>query len=117
MMKNYHNSSLSLLRSNQHKRILKIRRWYAITAVQAAAFSVFCIAEIETAMQCVICFTETETALQFLFYQMEFLINFLSIYKIEQKWRHYNPLRSLGPRKEEKCIDIAQNFVSGMKLS
>ncbi|CAL9025928.1 unnamed protein product [Prunus brigantina] len=27
MMKNYHNSSLSLSRSNQHKRILKIRRW------------------------------------------------------------------------------------------
>ncbi|CAL8169347.1 unnamed protein product [Prunus armeniaca] len=47
----------------------------------------------------------------------EFHFTLLTFHKIEQKWRHYNPLRSLGSRKEEKCIDIAQNFVSGMKLS
>ncbi|CAL8115411.1 unnamed protein product [Prunus armeniaca] len=47
----------------------------------------------------------------------EFQFTLLTFHKIERKWRHYNPLRSLGPRKEEKCIDIAQNFVSGMKLS
>ena len=47
----------------------------------------------------------------------EFHFTLLTFHKIERKWRHYNPLRSLGSRKEEKCIDIAQNFVSGMKLS
>ncbi|CAL2280419.1 unnamed protein product [Prunus armeniaca] len=42
----------------------------------------------------------------------EFHFTLLTFHKIERKWRHYNPLRSLGPRKEEKCIDIAQNFVN-----
>ncbi|CAL8167840.1 unnamed protein product [Prunus armeniaca] len=42
----------------------------------------------------------------------EFHFTLLTFHKIERKWRHYNPLRSLGSRKEEKCIDIAQNFVN-----
>lgn len=42
----------------------------------------------------------------------EFHFTLLTFHKIERKWRHYNPLRSLGPRKEEKCIDVAQNFVN-----
>ncbi|CAL8992350.1 unnamed protein product, partial [Prunus brigantina] len=41
----------------------------------------------------------------------EFHFTLLTFHKSERKWRHYNPLRSLGPRKEAKCIDIAQNFV------
>ncbi|KAI5324829.1 hypothetical protein L3X38_033902 [Prunus dulcis] len=47
----------------------------------------------------------------------EFHFTLLTFHKNERKWRHYNPLRSLGHRKEERCIDIARNFVSGMKLS
>ncbi|CAL8164483.1 unnamed protein product [Prunus armeniaca] len=42
----------------------------------------------------------------------EFHFTLLTFHKIERKWRDYNPLRSLGSRKEEKCIDIAQNFVN-----
>ncbi|KAI5315709.1 hypothetical protein L3X38_044885 [Prunus dulcis] len=47
----------------------------------------------------------------------EFHFTLLTFHKNERKWRHYNPLRSLGHRKEERCIDIARNFLSGMKLS
>ncbi|KAI5327451.1 hypothetical protein L3X38_026847 [Prunus dulcis] len=40
----------------------------------------------------------------------EFHFTLLTFHKNERKWRHYNPLRSLGHRKEERCIDIARNF-------
>ncbi|BBH09597.1 hypothetical protein Prudu_022138 [Prunus dulcis] len=42
----------------------------------------------------------------------EFHFTLLTFHKNERKWRHYNPLRSLGHRKEERCIDIARNFVN-----
>ncbi|XP_020409608.1 uncharacterized protein LOC109946417 [Prunus persica] len=42
----------------------------------------------------------------------EFHFTLLTFHKNERKWRHYNPLRSLGRRKEERCIDIARNFVN-----
>ncbi|BBN69703.1 hypothetical protein Prudu_1115S001200 [Prunus dulcis] len=44
--------------------------------------------------------------------QEEFHFTLLTFHKNERKWRHYNPLRSLGHRKEERCIDIARNFVN-----
>ncbi|XP_020426428.1 uncharacterized protein LOC109950761 [Prunus persica] len=44
--------------------------------------------------------------------QEEFHFTLLTFHKNERKWRHYNPLRSLGRRKEERCIDIARNFVN-----
>ncbi|KAI5323572.1 hypothetical protein L3X38_032644 [Prunus dulcis] len=36
----------------------------------------------------------------------------LAFHKLKQKWRHYNPLRSLGARKEERCVDIAHDIVN-----
>ncbi|KAI5335844.1 hypothetical protein L3X38_025978 [Prunus dulcis] len=42
----------------------------------------------------------------------EFHFTLLTFHKNERKWRHYNPLRSLGHRKEERCIDMARNFVN-----
>ncbi|KAI5328988.1 hypothetical protein L3X38_028385 [Prunus dulcis] len=42
----------------------------------------------------------------------KFHFTLLTFHKNERKWRHYNPLRSLGHRKEERCIDIARNFVN-----
>ncbi|KAL6283709.1 hypothetical protein ACE6H2_014638 [Prunus campanulata] len=42
----------------------------------------------------------------------EFHFTLLAFHKNERKWRHYNPLRSLGARKEERCVDIAHNMVN-----
>ncbi|KAL6288698.1 hypothetical protein ACE6H2_006208 [Prunus campanulata] len=42
----------------------------------------------------------------------EFHFTLLAFNKHERKWRHYNPLRSLGSRKEERCVDIAHNMVN-----
>ncbi|KAI5349687.1 hypothetical protein L3X38_002576 [Prunus dulcis] len=42
----------------------------------------------------------------------EFHYILLAFHKLEQKWRHYNPLRSLGSRKEERSIDIAHQIVN-----
>ncbi|CAL2226263.1 unnamed protein product [Prunus armeniaca] len=42
----------------------------------------------------------------------EFHFTILAFHKLEQKWRHYNPLKSLGTRKQERRIDIAHHIVN-----
>lgn len=50
-------------------------------------------------------------------FKTEYHYTILAFHKLEQKWRHYNPLRSLGARKAKRYVDIARNIVSGVNMS
>ncbi|CAL2227290.1 unnamed protein product [Prunus armeniaca] len=42
----------------------------------------------------------------------EFHYTLLAFHKLEQKWRHYNPLKSLGSRKEERSLTLLIKFTN-----